>query len=95
MFDTPVLFIVFNRPKYTKQVFAQIRKSKPKQLFIAADGPRLSHPNDIKLCNETRQIIKSIDWECDLKTMGVINVFNSIIDRTFPIDKKYLAEIYS
>ncbi len=37
---TPVLFLVFNRPNTTKQVFRAIRQAKPKKLFIAADGPR-------------------------------------------------------
>jgi hypothetical protein len=69
MLNTPVLFIIFNRPDYTKKVFAQIRKVKPTQLFIAADGPRASHPNDVKLCLQTRKIIEKIDWDCDVKTL--------------------------
>jgi hypothetical protein len=67
--NTPVLFIIFNRPECTKAVFAQIRKVKPKQLFIAADGPRASYPNDFELCLQTRKIIEKIDWECDVKTL--------------------------
>jgi hypothetical protein len=69
MLNTPVLFIIFNRPDYTKKVFAQIRKVKPTQLFIAADGPRANHPNDVKLCLQTREIIEKIDWDCDVKTL--------------------------
>ena len=37
-FQTPILFIIFNRPSTTKLVFNQIKKIKPKKLFIAADG---------------------------------------------------------
>ncbi|GIW23165.1 MAG: hypothetical protein KatS3mg068_2172 [Candidatus Sericytochromatia bacterium] len=40
MFEVPILFIVFNRLDTTKQVFEQIRKIKPKKLFISSDGPR-------------------------------------------------------
>ncbi len=39
-FETPVLFLLFNRPDTTLKVFDQIKKVKPKKLFIAADGPR-------------------------------------------------------
>ena len=69
MFNTPILFIVFNRPDVTGVVFNEIRKARPKQLFIAADGPRLNRPSDIELCNETRSIINQIDWPCDVKTL--------------------------
>ena len=37
---TAVLFLVFNRPDTTKQVFEAIRKAKPPRLYVAADGPR-------------------------------------------------------
>jgi len=37
---TAVLFMVFNRPDTTKQVFEAIRLAKPPRLYIAADGPR-------------------------------------------------------
>jgi hypothetical protein len=39
--NTPVLFLVFNRPDTTQQVFEVIRKKKPAKLYVAADGPRL------------------------------------------------------
>ncbi|MET4083628.1 hypothetical protein ABIB40_003600 [Pedobacter sp. UYP30] len=69
MYDTPILFIIFNRPNQTQQVFDEIKKQKPKQFFIAADGPRNNHEQDIKLCKATRAIIDQIDWECEIKTL--------------------------
>jgi hypothetical protein len=69
MLDTPVLFIIFNRPDYAKKVFAQIRKAKPKQLFIAADGPRKDNILDVEQCLKTRKIIEKIDWDCEVKTL--------------------------
>ena len=36
----PVLFCIYNRLSYTQRSFQQIRKAKPPQLFIAADGPK-------------------------------------------------------
>lgn len=68
-FETPILFLIFNRPDTTQQVFNQIKQIKPKYLFVAADGPRLEKVSDFEKCNETRNIIKQIDWDCDLKTL--------------------------
>ena len=67
--DTPVLFLIFNRPNVTKRVFEQIKLIKPKYFYVAADGPRSNHPDDKKNCRETRKIIDQIDWDCELKTL--------------------------
>lgn len=63
-FDTPILFLVFNRPETTNIVWKEIRKIKPNQLFIAADAPRIHHPEDIVKCKQVREIFNSIDWPC-------------------------------
>ncbi len=62
----PVLFIVFNRLDTTKQVFEEIRKAKPKQLFIAADGPR--NKEEKKKTDAVRKYISdNIDWKCKVE----------------------------
>lgn len=68
-FNTPILFLVFNRPDTTQIVFDQIKQIKPKYLFIAADGPRKDIEGEIAKCLETRSIFQQIDWECELKTL--------------------------
>ena len=67
--ETPILFLVFNRPDVTKKVFDRIREAKPKYLFIAADGPRVDRPADIYKCQEVREIVTLVDWDCEVKTM--------------------------
>jgi hypothetical protein len=67
--NTPILFIIFNRPETTKRVFETIRKIRPEKLFIAADGPRDNKIGEKDLCKETRNIISKIDWECEVKTL--------------------------
>ena len=70
MLNTPILFLVFNRPEETKLVLDGIRAIQPKQLFIAADGPRKNVASDTELCRLTRELIVSnIDWDCDVKTL--------------------------
>jgi hypothetical protein len=66
---SPVLFLIFNRPENTRRVFGAIRAARPKQLYIAADGPRKDIPGEEQQCNQTRQIIDQIDWDCELKTL--------------------------
>jgi hypothetical protein len=69
MFTTPVLLIVFNRPAITRQALAAIRRVKPRYLYVAADGPRPDKPDDLPKCIETRNLINTIDWECEVKTL--------------------------
>lgn len=68
MFETPILYLVFNRPEETAQSFEIIRRTKPFFLFIAADAPRNNVPSDIEKCEAVLNLIKSqIDWNCDVK----------------------------
>ncbi len=69
MFQTPILFLIFNRPDSTKLVFESIRSIKPAKLYIAADGARKHKVGEDLLCQETRSIIDLIDWECEIKTL--------------------------
>lgn len=69
MANTPVLFLIFNRPDTTKLVFDAIKKAKPTKLYIASDGPRESKKNEVSLCLESRSIVSQIDWNCEVKTL--------------------------
>ena len=60
--------MAFNRANITQRVFDEIRKAKPKQFFMAVDGPRDSRPGEDKLCQATRDIVKQVDWDCEVKT---------------------------
>ncbi len=68
-FNVPILFLIFNRLDTTQKVFNVIKKIKPKQLFVVADGPRKYKEGELELCNKTRDVIKQIDWDCELKTL--------------------------
>ncbi|MDR1904098.1 MAG: CatB-related O-acetyltransferase [Treponema sp.] len=70
MFNTPVLFIIFNRLDTTKQVFSVIRRIKPVRLFIAADGPRPGLLDEKQFCDDARNfVLANIDWDCEVKTL--------------------------
>lgn len=65
--ESPVLFIIFDRPESTQQVFERIRRAKPPRLYIAADGPET--PADGQLCEAARAIAGQVDWPCEVKTL--------------------------
>ena len=69
MLEVPILFIIFNRPETTRIVFEAIRNIRPKELYICADGPRVSVPSDQQRCEAARSIIDCVDWQCEIKTL--------------------------
>ena len=64
--NTPVAFLIFNRPDVTRRVFEAIAAARPKRLLVVADGPR--NDEEAKRCNETRAIIESVNWDCEVQT---------------------------
>jgi hypothetical protein len=88
--NTPVLVIVFNRADTAEKVMDEIAKAKPAKLYIAADGPRPSRPQEAALCEETRQaVLAKITWPCEVKTrfleenLGCDNAVRSAINWLF------------
>lgn len=67
--NTAVLFLVFNRPEATAQVFEAIRQAKPPRLYVAADGPREGHEGEVERVARVREIAMAIDWPCEVKTL--------------------------
>jgi hypothetical protein len=63
----PVIFMIFNRPDTTRQVFDTIRAAKPSKLLVVADGPRTDKPGEAEKCAATREIIDGVDWDCDVQ----------------------------
>lgn len=62
----PIAYIIFNRPRHTRETFAAIRAQQPAKLFIIADGPRPGHPTDAERCREVQEIVEQIDWPCEV-----------------------------
>lgn len=64
--ETPVVLIIFRRPHTTQRVLEAIRQAQPKQLFVIADAPRPQKAGEAEKCAETRQLIETIDWDCQV-----------------------------
>lgn len=70
MFETPVLYIIYNRPDLVEQTFSQIASIKPKNLYIAADGPKVNNNEDAQACSSTREnVLSEINWDCNVQTL--------------------------
>jgi len=69
MLETPILFLIFNRPDTTQKVFDAIRKQQPKYLYVAADGARKHKAGEAEIVQQTRDILRQVDWDCDVKTL--------------------------
>ena len=65
--EAPVLLIIFNRPDTTKQVFEAIRRAKPPKLYVSADAPRPGNEQDYVNCSKAREIVKNVDWVCNVQ----------------------------
>jgi hypothetical protein len=68
-FNTPILLLIFNRLDTTQKVFNEIKKVKPKKLFVSADGSRENKIGETEKCLAVQNIIlKQINWDCELFT---------------------------
>lgn len=67
--NEPVLVIAFNRPEEFERLLARLREIQPKHVYVAVDGPREGHQTDFEGVCRTRDLVKSIDWQCNVKTL--------------------------
>lgn len=64
--QTPVVFLIFNRPETTERVFARIAEARPPKLLVVADGPR--NPEEAGRCEQARRVLDKVDWDCEVLT---------------------------
>ncbi len=64
--ETPIVFLVFNRPATTLRVFEAIRQARPRKLLVVGDGPRPARPDEAALCAQTQAIVEEVDWPCEV-----------------------------
>lgn len=67
-FNTPIIFIIFNRADTAQGVFNKIKEQQPPTLLVIGDGPRKTKSDDEKKIIETRKIIEQVDWSCKVYT---------------------------
>ncbi len=88
-FSTPILLLIFNRPTAVEKVIQNLRAIQPAKVYVGADGPRPNKPDDSAKCAQARDILKNIDWSCEIitlfreKNMGCRNAVHEAIDWFF------------
>ena len=68
MIKAPIIFCIFNRPRHVKKSLDAIRKHRPDKIYVVGDGPREFVDTDGDMVNQAREIIKTIDWPCEINT---------------------------
>ena len=97
--ETPIVLIIFRRPEATARVFEEIKTSRPKKLFIIADGPRSDDPHEAELTAKTRNVVENINWPCEViqifseKNLGLRERVLSGLDEVFAkVDRAIILE---
>jgi hypothetical protein len=95
--DTPVVLFIFLRPETTAKVFAEIRKAKPKKLYLVADGPRADSRREEILVARTREVVSNVDWPCQVsrlyspENLGLRRRILSGLDEVFSREEKAIV----
>jgi hypothetical protein len=97
--NTPVAFLIFNRPDTTRLVFEAIRAVRPRQLLVVADGPRPGREGEDERCLAARAVLDAVDWDCRVSTnyaaenMGCMRRVSSGLDWVFQqVDEAIILE---
>ncbi len=65
---TPVAIIFFNRLEPLKRLVARLAEVKPPKVYLIADGPRATRPDDAAKVAECRAFMQALPWDCEVKT---------------------------
>lgn len=92
--DVPVVFITFNRPDTTVEVFERIRYAAPRKLYLVSDGARAYKEGEKQKVQEIRAYLEShVDWDCTVEkvyaeqNLGCRDRINSALDYVFERDE--------
>lgn len=66
-FQTPILFLIWNRPDCVLHSFQRIVDVQPSELYIASDGPIQGDIHSTELVQKSRDLISNmISWPCNV-----------------------------
>src|SRR4051794_30044340 len=63
----PVLFLAFARPDLLAEVIKAASQAGPRDVWVAIDGPREGHPDDVELGGQVREVAEDIEWASNLR----------------------------
>lgn len=68
LFGTPIVLVAFNRPEVAARNIEVLRRMRPAQVFLIADGPRSTHPADDERCAKVRELMIEQPWPGQVAT---------------------------
>ena len=80
IFNTPILFMVFNRPSTTIQVFEKIRQLRPSKLYVSGDGPREGYDGEKERIEKVRRIVTAVALNPVVPLFAINRYFFSIFE---------------
>jgi hypothetical protein len=66
--STPVVLLVFARPRETARVLEAVRRARPSRLLVVADAPRPDVPGEADQAAAVRGLVADVDWDCEVDT---------------------------
>lgn len=64
----PVLFLTYNRAANASRVLEAIRIAQPRKLYFASNAAT-QDAEDFQRVRQVRDLTKTVDWECELRTL--------------------------
>ena len=65
----PILVMAFNRPDHLQVLINRLRDVKAAQIYVAIDGPRSARQGEAEHVQKCRDLVRSIDWPCNVTTL--------------------------
>lgn len=88
-YEIPIVLQVFNRPEATREALEIVLATRPRTLFVIADGPREHSAGEAEACRATRAIFDTLPGDIELHrlfaehNMGIRRRFTSGLDAVF------------
>lgn len=65
----PVLVMAFNRPDHLQVLLDRLREVRPTRVYVAVDGARADRAGEADLVQACRDLVTTIDWDCEVQTL--------------------------
>ena len=59
-FKTPIILLIYKRPKLLHKVLSAIEHIRPNRLLVVGDGPHQDRPEEIEQVSNARSLIENI-----------------------------------